>query len=450
MKNIKYLMLFLFMLAVVAGCKKGQEADFDENFHPRIIDNGAVFTTPSRIIFEGQSAIYSGLMFSPKPMEKTKISWKVNDVEVSTDTAFTFTPTAGGEYIVKLEATYNGQTATRISKVLVSPLSYTPKVSPYVTMAYLSENGVAADINWASVSHVAFNGARVLPDGGVDFSKGNQNQNIDEIVARGHINKTPVLLGVTGRLSGIDGWSLYNSVDFGTIISDPAKRAALVTTLADYVTARKLDGIDVMMTDLSNDDYNISAKSAQSVGPFIAELKTALPPNSIVTATVTTNYMHWEYTSLLHADWINVHAFETGANVGPGAPVGQQSPFWFMNDAATLWVNKGYPKDKLVLGIPAFGLRYNELDENGNNASWGSYDYIAYKDIISQSKEPDVETKEYDPSIAKGVYFNGIPLVTQKAGYIKTNGFKGAYIWAGDYDTMDSKSLIKTIYDILK
>ena len=449
MKNTKYLLLSFMLLAAAAGCKKGQEADFDENFHPRIIDNGAVFTTPNRIIFEGQSAIYSGLTFSPKPIEKTKISWTVDGVEVSTDTAFTFTPAAGGEYEVKVEATYNGQTSTRISKVLVSPATYTPKNSAFIVMPYLSENGLAANVDWSIVSHVAFNGARVLPDGGVDFSKGNQNQNIDEIVARGHINNTPVILGVTGRLSGIDGWSLYNSLDFGKVISDPVKRAALVTTLANYVTNRKLDGIDVMMTDLSNDVYAVSAKSAQSVGPFIAELKTALPANSIVTATVTSNYMHWEYTSLLHADWVNVHAFETGANVGPGAPVGQQSPFWFMNDAANIWLNKGYPKNKIVLGIPAFGLRYNALDANGNNESWGSYDYITYKDIIAASEDPEVHTNEYDATLAKGVYFNGIPLVSQKANYIKTNGFKGAYIWAGDYDTMDSKSLIKTIYDTI-
>jgi GH18 family chitinase len=233
------------------------------------------------------------------------------------------------------------------------------------------------------------------------------------------------------------------------VISDPAKRATLVSTLATYVKDRKIDGIDVMMTDIGNDNGAISTKSIQSVGPFISELKAALPANSIVTATVTTNYMHWDYPSLLHATWINVHTFETGANVGPGATRGQQSPLWYMNDASAIWINKGYPKSKLVLGIPAFGLRYNELDANGNNASWGSYDYIPYRNIISTSKDPDIHNKEYDPNLSKGVYFNGIPLVTQKAEFIRNNGFKGAYIWAGDYDTMDSKSLIKTIYDTI-
>ncbi|MES2457117.1 MAG: glycosyl hydrolase family 18 protein [Bacteroidota bacterium] len=447
MKTIQYLMLCLCIGVIATGCKKGQEADVDENFHPRIFDNGGVFTVPSRIINAGQSAIYSGLTFSPKPVEKTKISWKVNGTEVSTDTAYTFTPAGGGEFEIKVEATYNGQTSTRISKVLVSPATYTPKAAPFVNMMYLSENGVSANVDWTKVTHLAFSGARVLPSGGIDFSKGNQNQNIDELVARGHIAGVPVLLGITGTLSGIDGWSLYNSVDFGTVIKDAAKRAVLVQTLAAYVVARKLDGIDIMMTDLSNDSYDLSAAHAQAVGPFISELKAVLPAKSLVTATVTVNYMHWEYTSLLSADWVNVHAFENGA-IGPGTPPAQQSPFNFMVDAATIWVNKGYPKTKIVLGIPAFGIRYLELDASGNNLSWGSYNYVSFKDILAA--DATAAQKEYTASLGKGVYFNGVPLVTQKANYIKTNGFKGAYLWAGDYDATGTNSLMGTLSGILK
>jgi len=183
MKNIKSILFVVFLSALLAGCKKGQEADYDDNFHPRIIDNNGVFTSPKRIIFQGQSAIYGGLAFSPKPIEKTKITWKLNDVEVSTDTAYTFTPTAGGEFVIKVEATYNGQTSTRISTVLVSPLAYTPKPYTNVAMAYLTEDATAASINFDAVTHVTYTGARVASTGTVDFSKGNLAQNVDEIVA---------------------------------------------------------------------------------------------------------------------------------------------------------------------------------------------------------------------------------------------------------------------------
>ncbi|MGV3705363.1 MAG: glycosyl hydrolase family 18 protein [Arcticibacter sp.] len=445
MKKLSYFLLFISYL--LASCAKEDEPD-TSNYFPRIFDGGLVFQAPSRIIQEGESAVYTGLLFSPKPVEKTKISWKVNGQEVSTDTAFTFAPKEGGEFEIKLEASYNGQTATRISKVLVSPSRYTPKPAARTVMSYLSENATAAGINWGDVTHIAFNGARVLPGGSVDFSKSNQNQNLDELVARGHINGVPVLLGVSGRLSGVDGWSLYNSNDFGSSISDPALRSSLVETLASYVQAHRLDGIDIMMTDLSNDDPAIAGGNAAAVTPFLTALKAALPQGALVTVTVTTNYMHWEYANLSAADWINVHAFENGVTVGPGAKPGQASPFNFMTAGATIWTNKGIPANKLVLGIPAFGLRYNELDANGNNASWGSYEYMPFSAILAA--DPGALERDSSTTIAKGVYYNGKPLVSQKATYIKNQGFRGAYVWAGNYDAAEANSLIKIISGILK
>lgn len=448
MKKFTYLIYATLLLALSGACKNGEDMMTDDNFHPRIIDNSGVFNAPSRIINQGQSAIYTGLTFSPKPFEKSKIVWTLNDVEVSNDTAYTFTPTTGGEYQLKLTATYNGQTSTRLSKILVSPESYTPKTYTNVAMSYLSEEGKAAAVNWAEVTHVAFNGARVISSSSVDFSKSIQAQNGDEIVARGHINGVPVLLGVSGRLSGVDGWSLYNSTDFGTAILTADGRTTLAGLIAAHVIAHKFDGVDIMMTDLSNDSYDASASHARAVTPFIAALKAALPAGSLVTATVTTNYMHWEYGDLSAADWLNVHAFEVGTNVGPGAPRAQGSTYSYMVDCAAIWLNKGIPANKLVIGMPAFGVRYTAIDANGNNLSWGSYDYLTYKAIVAlDAAAPE---KEYAAGIAEGVYYNGVPLITQKAQYIRDNGFKGGYLWAGDYDMTGNGSLTTAIHSFLK
>lgn len=449
MKKLSFLIWTIISVLVIAGCKKNKEKQQDDNFHPRIFDRAGVFTSPSMIINAGESAVYNGLLFSPKPGEKAIITWQVDGKQVSTDTTFTFTPTAGGEYEIKLEAAYNGKVSTRISKVLVSPETYTPKPYTSVVMGYLSENGKAADVDWAKVTHVTFNGARVVSPTSIDYAKGNANQNIDEVVARGHIAGVPVLLGLSGRLSGIDGWSLYNSTDFGLSINTPAKRATLIENIKNYVTARKLDGVDIMMTDLGNDVYSVSADMVKSVSPFLNELKAALPASAIVTVTTTVNYFHWEYADLSAASWINVHAFENGLTVGPGATRGQPSSLQYMIDAASIWANtKGYPKNKLVLGIPAFGLRYNEIDANGNNASWGSYAYMPYKDIVAADAE--APQNEHTAKIAKGVYYNGLPLVNQKADYIKAQGYKGAYVWAVDYDLKDANSLLNAVYNKLK
>lgn len=446
MKKITYLILTC-LVAVFAGCKKDLKYTEDSNFYPRIFDNGNVFRTPNRIINEGQSAVYGGLVFSPKAGEKTKITWKLNGEVVSEDTTYTFTPTGGGQFEIKLEASYNGQTSTRISNVLVSPTTYTPKTYSYVSMGYLSENGVAASVNWDNVTHIAFNGARVIAGGAVDFSKGNLNQNIDEIVARGHIASTPVLLGVSGTLSGIDGWALYNSTNFGSVISDPTQRAALVTTLKDYVALHKLDGIDIMMTDVSNDFYDVSATAIQSITPFLNSLRAELPASAIITVTGGVSYMHWEYGNLSQADWINVHAFEDAA-VGPGIPRAQPSSYAHFVNAANIWANfRGIPKNKIVLGLPAFGLRYNAIDANGNNESWGSYDYVPFKNIVAI--DAAAASKEFVDS-AFGIYYNGFPLINEKTTFIKDGGYKGAYLWALDYDADGENSLMATIHTALQ
>jgi hypothetical protein len=186
-----------------------------------------------------------------------------------------------------------------------------------------------------------------------------------------------------------------------------------------------------------------------AIAPFAAELKAALPADAILTLTATVNYMHWSYPDLSAFTWINVHAFEDNIHIGPGAPVGQSSSYQFMVDGAAIWTNFHLPASKLVIGMPAFGLRYNALDANGNNESWGSYDYMTYKDILTA--DPTAPGKEFtDKSGAGGVYYNGVPLITQKATYVKNGGFKGAYLWAGDYDVADANSLMLAIFNTQK
>lgn len=441
-KRVNFWVPVLLLLVAVSGCEKNGDTSYSTDFHPRIFDRTGVFTSPSMIISQGETADFTGLLFSPAAA--VDISWKVDGTEVSNDTVFRFTPEGGGEYTITLEVSNGDRTASRTSSVLVNPTDYTLKPYTSVAMAYLSDGGTAAHVDWATVTHVAFQCARVLPDGGLDVTAGQTNQAADEVVARAHINGIPVLLGIAGRLTGLDGWALYESNDFGGAIANPATRQLVVQNVVDYVADRRMDGVDIMMTDINSGTYS---SNLAAIGPFLSDLRAALPAGALITVTVATGWQHWEYPDLSAADWLNVRGFENALTVGPGAPLGQPSPYQFMVDGAQIWLNHGIPKEKIVLGIPAFGLQYNGVDGNGNNLDWGSYNYITYRDILAADSE--AHQKEFIEQ-AHGVYFNGIPLVTQKAEYIKENGFKGAYLWAGDYDVMGEKSLMGTIYGILQ
>ncbi|MGN6511770.1 MAG: hypothetical protein ACTHLD_20060, partial [Chitinophaga sp.] len=101
--------LYILLIGIVAlACGKDRIGDpaFGPGDYPRIFDIQNAFISPVRIINEGQTADYKGLVYSPGG--KVNISWKVNGEERSKDTVFSFTPTAGGEYTISLEVELNG------------------------------------------------------------------------------------------------------------------------------------------------------------------------------------------------------------------------------------------------------------------------------------------------------------------------------------------------------
>jgi len=445
MKKFIYIWVpvIMLMMLVLQGCKKDEakKQEADNPYTPRIFDNLRKLGAP-QIINEGQTAVFNGLAFSPA--KQVKISWKVNDKEMSTDTAFNFKPATGGEFTIKLDVSYNGETTSRTTKVLVSPSTYTFKPYTSVVLANLTEDGTAVDLVWSNITHVDYQVGKVAADGTLDVSKGNVNQRADEIIARAHINGVPVILGLSGHLSGIDGWAVYESNDFGTAIRNPVAMKLLIDSVKSYVLKRKLDGVDINMTDINS---AAAPDNIHAIGPFLTALKAALPAKAIITVTASVNYQHWEYPDLSAATWVNVHAYEDNIHIGPDAPVGQSSSYDFMVSGAGIWTQFHLPANKLVIGIPAFGLRYDALNAAGNNDSWGSYSYMTYRSIIVA--DPANAQKE-KANIAFGVYFNGVPLVSKKAAYIKTNGFKGAYLWAADYDATGASSLMGTIYQALK
>lgn len=449
----KLMQIFLILIAIgfaITGCEKDEAASQAEGraFITRVFRETSLFpenTDSVKVLSINESLTFSRLQFSPAG--KVAISWKVNDIEVSKDTTYTFVATEGGDFRIKLEVSYEGITISRYRDVFVIPATYTPKVSNKVVVSFLTEGTTDTSIEWGNVTHAVYKIGTVTAAGTMDISKGEAYRKAEKIVGRGHLNGVPVLLGLSGALSA-DGWNVYDSFNFGNALRDATKRAALVTAIKNYVSAKKMDGVDVMMTDIGGAAANVTPSMA-AVGTFINDLRTALGTQAIITATVTSDYTHTRYpaNSFANANWINVHAFEDGLHVGPNAVLGQPSGYNYFVASADIWKAK-YPTTKLVIGIPAMGLRYNTLNASGNNLSWTSFDYIPYKSILDLV--PAAFDKEYTDAIAKGVYFNGIPLVTQKATYLKTNNYLGAYVWAGDYDTKGVNSLTAAISTALK
>jgi hypothetical protein len=446
MKKINVLCSILIYLFIFSGCKRDDISKQDEGrtFVPRIFGEKLLFPDGVQVLDEGQSISFENLQYSPA--DKVTITWKINDAEVATGKSYKFIATKAGDYRIKVEVNYKDITVSRYTDVFVIPKTgaYTPKTYKNVVMAYIGPSGVLTNLDWNTVTHVAFKAAGITASGTLDISAGEAGRRADEVVTRAHLAGVPVLLGVSGTLSA-DGWNQYGTNVFGNAITNAAKRTALVQDIKAYVTSKKMDGVDIMMTDIGNDDESITVNNVAAIKTLLDELRSALGTETIITVTVTSNYVNDYYPNLSAANWLNVHAFQDRSKIGPGKALAQPSDYDYMVKSANLWKAK-YPAAKLVIGIPAMGIRFIALDGNGNNLDNSSFNYLSYKSILAL--DPTAFDKEH-ADIDKGVFFNGVPLVKQKSEFIKANNFLGAYIWQGDFDTNGPNSLIKNIHDTL-
>jgi len=445
--KLKNILFGLFISMLFLGCRKDEtkEQEDADRFIPRIFGEALLFPNGVQVVDAGQSVKFEKLQFSPAG--QVSVKWKVNDKDVATGESYTFAESNAGDYRVKIEVTYGDQTISRYTDIFVIPQvnNYTPKTYNKVVLSYIGQGGDISRLNWDMVTHVAYKVATVGAIGTMDVAPGEVMRKAEELVTRAHLKGVRVLMGISGTLSA-DGWNTYNNNNFGNALTNVTRRAALVQAIKDYIAAKKMDGIDIMMTDLGNDVEATTTANVAALGPFVNELRAALGVNAVITLSVATNYTQSYYPNFAAASWINVHAFQDRAKIGPGRPLAQPSGFDFMVTSANLWKAK-YPTSKLVIGIPAMGIRFTALDANGNNLNNTSFNYLPYRDILAA--DPSAHSKEL-AAIDRGCYFNGIPLVTQKANYLRDNAYLGAYIWQGDYDVSGEYSLHTAIFNGLK
>lgn len=274
------------------------------------------------------------------------------------------------------------------------------------------------------VTHINLSFATVDAEGNVSDARVRRSAAVmmDSLRAAG----CKVLVSVGG------GGGRTTQENFAACILDDAARANAVSGLMKLVNDLGLDGLDIDYEAwrLRDEDYDIQLETA--LEKFLSELRSELGPKRWLTAAVATYGRYNERIADLF-DYVTVMAYDlTGPWTKTGGP---HSPFEYFTSALDQFEAMGFPRRKLVGGVPFYGYGFP------GGTSENAY-AMTYSEIVSRwegSEMVDVWNDE--------LYYDGIPTIERKCDYINDGGYGGIMFWQINGDTPDpQKSLLVRIY----
>nr|ARN16745.1 chitinase 5 [Tetranychus cinnabarinus] len=183
-------------------------------------------------------------------------------------------------------------------------------------------------------------------------------------------------------LLSIGGWS-EQSDKFSTLISERLNRKAFIDHAVTFLLLHGFDGLDLawFYPVCWNGDcrsQNVHSEDRENFGHFVRELKDAFDQSEsrlLVTATVSGDPMiakrSYDFTALSRLDYINVMTFDYVAHwnqmTGHQSPLFSQPGFpvdFNANSSLHLYMSRGIPSRKLVLGFPSFARSFTLVDSN--------------------------------------------------------------------------------------
>lgn len=129
-----------------------------------------------------------------------------------------------------------------------------------------------------------------------------------------------------------------------------------------------------------------------------------------------------------------------------------------VDESMKIWINRGFPKEKIVMGISFYGKQYNNVNP-WNNGLYQLYDgnsTIGYGDIVYKYLDKQGTNRYFHYGSLMPWIYDGTSFITYedeesisyKADYIKLNELGGAMIWevSGDFNGL----LLNQLYNGLK
>ena len=203
---------------------------------------------------------------------------------------------------------------------------------------------------------------------------------------------------------------------------------------AKVVQEYKLDGIDLDWEYPTSNDAGISSSPSDTKNftQLVKDLRAALGNDKLITMASAANAKYVDFKSCIdYMNFVNLMTYDMGAPPKHNAALYKSSKTWLSCDeSVTLHLNKGIPKEKIVLGMPFYGRDDNKAftaDEPGDN-------FVYYKDIVKGSFLDQWDEKAKVPYLTDAdgtmvLSYDDEESIGLKADYVKEKGLKGAMYW---------------------
>ncbi|MBO5328523.1 MAG: hypothetical protein J6B04_05050, partial [Clostridia bacterium] len=268
------------------------------------------------------------------------------------------------------------------------------------------------NIDFSTLTHINIAFCNVGSNG--EFNTGIPDNAMQAIMQKAKDNNVKVI----AALGGGGYCDPYRSLIAGT-----DKITALNNKLTAFCQKYGFDGIDLDIELGSSDavwDY---------YGEWVAALRVICDENGWLLSTATAQWVAHDVTLETFAlfDYVNVMAYDNDSRSEKS-----HSSYNFAVECLNYFnVQKGVPKEKLVLGVPFYGRGYNS---NGT-LDWNSY--ISFEDIVK------ADENFYDLDVYNGVAYNGASTMRKKCQLAKDYG--GIMIWEITLDALGDFSLLSLI-----
>jgi chitinase len=280
-------------------------------------------------------------------------------------------------------------------------------------------------------------------------------------------------------LISIGGWTW--SAKFSDAALTNASRTVFADSCVDFITRYGFDGVDIdweypVSGGLSGNTMRPEDKKDFTL--LLQKLREKLDERGVIdnkhylltiAGGCESSYISNTEISLIqrYLDYTNIMTYDIHGTSDTytdfNAPLYENNNSsyqykWSVDSGINAWLKAGFPADKLVLGIPFYGYKY-DLVKNANDGLYQTFSGVSslsYDSIAEKYINKAGYTRYWDEKSMVPWLFNGSTFISYedkqsigiKAEYIKSRGLAGAMIWEISEDR--NEVLFNVLYDKLK